>query len=125
MLRLRGALGPIAGVWLIYQMAAMALVPAAVMAGSVDERQVECSCPHRSTGGACPMHKTAPGSTLCLVRSADSSGQAVLSSLLGPVGVVPALVALISPLPIGTFILVARRTVSDRPLPPDPPPPRA
>ena len=124
MLRLRGAIGPIAGVWLFYQMATIALVPAAVKAGSVGERQAECACPHRSAGGACPMHKKDASSTPCLLRGPNDS-RAALGSLFAPVGLLSAPRTPTLPVFIGTMSLVELSSVTDRALPPDPPPPRS
>src|ERR1700674_3330794 len=84
MTRLRCALGPVAGAWLVCQIAPLLVAPAAFWVAD----QLACTCPH-GADGACPMHKQTASSTTCLVRSVDDSGTAVLSSLLGPVGLVP------------------------------------
>ena len=124
MTRLRSALGPIAAVWLLCQVVGSIAAP--VVFASTSEDPLECTCVH-GDHGICPMHHkpAAPGSTLCLMRGTDDSGAALLSSVFGAVGLLPA--------PIQAFFLTADQpvvltdvtTTSLRPAAPDPPPPRA
>jgi hypothetical protein len=125
MLRLRRALGRIAIVWLVCQAATLTLVPTAFSSGSAGIHLVECTCSH-GDHATCPMHhKPAPDSKLCLMRSANDSGIAVLSWLLNGVGLVPSTThgAVAASQPARVFFDVT--TASLRPAPPDPPPPRA
>jgi hypothetical protein len=125
MMGLRRALGRIALAWLVCQATTLTLVPAGYWSGAAGSRLVECTCAH-GDHATCPMHhKPAPGSKLCLMRSANDSGIAVLSWLLNGVGLMPATAqaAVAAPQPSRIFFHVA--TTSLRPEPPDPPPPRA
>jgi hypothetical protein len=124
MTRLRGALGPIVGVWLVCQIVPQVLASATAWVPLPAAAGLACTCP-QDADGACPMHKKQAGSTLCLLRGANDSRTAILGSLFGPVGLLPA------PRPptvrtfIGTMSLVAVSSVTGRTLPPDPPPPRS
>jgi hypothetical protein len=121
---LRRALGRIAVAWLLCQAATVTLVPTAI-SGFAGVHVVECTCSH-GDHATCPMHhKPAPGSKLCLMRSANDSGIAVLSWLLNGVGLMPAAAQSVTPAsePVRLFFDVT--TASLRPAPPDPPPPRA
>ena len=94
MTRLRRALGRIAVAWLLCQAATLTLVPAALSSGAVGVHALECTCSH-GDHAVCPMHhKPAPGAKLCLMRSANDSGIAVLSWLLNGVGLMPAAAAI-------------------------------
>jgi hypothetical protein len=120
MTRLRCALGPVVGAWLVCQMAPLVVAPAAFWVAD----QLACTCP-AGADGACPMHKPAAGSTPCLVRTGDDGGTAVLGSLLGPLGLVPVPTPPVSPVLLGTSSPGELPPVTDRPRIPDPPPPRA
>ena len=125
MTRLRRALGRIAVAWLLCQAATLTLVPTAFSSGAVGVHALECTCSH-GDHAVCPMHhKPAPGAKLCLMRSANDSGIAVLSWLLNGVGLMPAAGQSAAPVsqPVRPSIDVI--TASLRPAPPDPPPPRA
>jgi hypothetical protein len=124
MTRLRGALGPIVGVWLVCQIAPLVLVSATPWPASPGAAELACTCPH-DADGTCPMHKKETSSTPCLMRGANDSRAAVLGSLFGPVGLLPAPTPPTVPLSMGTMPLVELSSVTDRALPPDPPPPRA
>ena len=90
---LRRALGRIAVAWLLCQAATLTLVPTAFWSGAAGVHLLECTCAH-GDHAICPMHhKPAPGSKLCLMRSANDSGIAVLSWLLNGVGLMPATAA--------------------------------
>jgi hypothetical protein len=117
MSRLRRVLGPLVAVWLLCQ--AGSTVSAWVAA--VDD----CGCPH-DAGGMCPMHSSgAKRGKTCAMRAADSSAAITIASLLGPVAPVSEAAA------SGPVLIAARIPVLDstadglRPVPPDPPPPRA
>src|ERR1700687_478301 len=99
MTRLRRALGPVVGVWLVCQIAPLMVAPAAFWVAD----QLACTCP-RGAGGACPMHKQTASTTACLVQSVDDTGTAVLSALLGPVGLVPVPTRPVAPVVMGTSL---------------------
>ena len=120
MTRLRRALGPVVGVWLVCQIAPLMVTPAAFWVAD----QLACTCP-RGAGGACPMHKQTASTTACLIRSVDDTGTAVLSALLGPVGLVPVPTLPVAPVVMGTSTPGEPAPATNRSRPPDPPPPRA
>jgi hypothetical protein len=124
MKRLRRALAPIAVAWLLCHAATLTTAPVLFWLGSA-EGLLECTCA-RGDHAICPMHhKSAAGSKICLMRGADDGGIAVLTSLLGGVGIVPVTATVITP--ASTLAVVVSSTVqpSLRPPQPDPPPPRA
>jgi hypothetical protein len=123
MTRLRRALGPIVGVWLVCQIAPLVLASAAPWV-TMPGAELACTCPHDATG-ACPMHKKEASSAPCLLRGANDSRAAVLGYLFGSVGLLPAPMPSTIPMSIGTVSLVQISSVTDRALPPDPPPPRS
>jgi hypothetical protein len=124
MKRLRRALGPIVGVWLVCQIAPLVLASATPWLTMSGAAGLACTCPH-DTDGACPMHKKAAGSAPCLLRGANDSRAAVLGYLFGSVGLLPAPMPSTVPMSIGTISFVQMSSVTARALPPDPPPPRA
>jgi len=117
MVRLRRILGPLVAVWLVCQAgsAAAAWLPA------FDD----CACPH-GDGAVCPMHhSTSSRGKTCSMRGADDSSALALASLLAPAAPMPiasahAIVSVETPARIA-----GRSAAGRRPVPPDPPPPRA
>src|SRR6478752_4872207 len=78
----RRSIGPIAAVWLLCQVATLAAVPA-LLAASL----AECVC---GADAACPMHhKTAAGSKVCVMQSANADVPATLNLLFSIAGLVP------------------------------------
>lgn len=121
---LRRALGRIAVAWLFCQTATMTVAPILLVSGSADS-ELECTCTH-GDHAICPMHhKPAPGSKLCFLRSADPGGIASLSWLFNGVGLLPAPAPDITPVAQHIRVRIHVTTASRRPVPPDPPPPRA
>src|SRR5438045_3094634 len=116
MVRLRRALGPLIALWLVCQAGSAA----AIWLPAFDD----CACPH-SDGAVCPMHTgTSSRGKTCSMRGADTSA-VPLVSLLAPAGPAPdaARIAIAS---IDTPAPTADRSADGlRPIPPDPPPPRA
>ena len=124
MSRLRLSLGPIAAAWLTCQTSILLVAPA-VLWGVSAEELLECTCTH-GEHAMCPMHHTpAPGSTICLMRGATDNGAAVLSSLVGAAGVLPATGFVSTPATIPVVIPAKLTTILIRPAPPETPPPRA
>ena len=124
MARVRDIAAPIAALWLIVQSATLVLVPAFLIAGS-QASPIECTCLHDGNHQDCPMHHGSPiGARVCF-QATDDSGVAVLGSLLGHVGVMPALVK--APALIPAPLAVHRDSPPYHPTvtPPPPPPPRA
>src|SRR5258708_25543308 len=117
MVRLRRALGPLIAVWLVCQAGSAA----AIWLPAFDD----CACPH-GDGAVCPMHHgTSSGRKSCSMRGVDSSAAVPLASLLAPVGPAPA-PTIVSVISIDSPRPTADRSADGlRPVPPDPPPPRA
>jgi hypothetical protein len=120
MTRARRALGPIAAVWLLCQAVTLMLVPALLEASLS-----ECLC----TSGAaasCPMHhRTTAGSKVCAMQSLSATTAATLTALFSVVGLVPARSLATAPVPAPSPVLIECSRATDRPSPPEPPPPRA
>ena len=122
MTRLRRAIGVIAITWLSCQVTTLALAP--VILWIAAEAPVECLCTH-GDHAFCPMHhKPAPGSKLCLMRSVNDLGTAVLTSVYGAVGLLPVTVAAMMPELQPSLAGSDLATALVRTAPPDPPPPR-
>lgn len=123
MFRLRRALGPLTAVWLACQAATLTIASVAIWT-SADVAELECTC--AGNHGICPMHhKSKAGLKECLMQSAGDSQAGVLTSLLGQVGLVQAVVHALIPVPIVASIPIDTTAGMLRPAPPDPPPPRA
>ena len=117
MLRLRRVLGPFVAVWLLCQ----AGTAAAIWLPAYED----CACPH-GDGAVCPMHHSTSGRAKpCSMRAADDSSALALVSLLAPAAPMPiaSADAIVSS---DTRTRIADRSADGRrPVPPDPPPPRA
>jgi hypothetical protein len=125
MMHVRRALGTVAAIWLSCQLATLALTPVMLWAGSTDVHAQECTCAH-GADALCPMHhKSAPGSKPCVMQSTSDHAAVVSMSLFGIVGVVPGSVATTHAAPSGRLAIVESQMTAERPVPPDPPPPRA
>ena len=121
---LRRTLGPIAAMWLSVQLG-LALVPAFIFSAGQAQARLECTCAH-GDHSACPMHhEAAAGATVCLMRSAENSGTALVRSIFTFVAVLAAPAPNFVPQPDTSVDQAPVRTSSRRPAPPDPPPPRA
>jgi hypothetical protein len=115
----RRALGPIAAVWLVCQAASLALVP------TLEAGWADCTCAH-GADATCPMHhKTASGLKVCVMRSAAASVPAILNSLLSVAGLLPAPPLAVVQVVRASAVAVVRSPLTERPSPPDSPPPRA
>ena len=126
MAQLRRLLAPVTAIWLFSQLATVALVPVAVWIATADPHEEECTCGH-GPGAMCPMHhKPAPSPARCAMQAADQSGNAVLTTLASLAGLIPEPPVSIGPAaatqPIANTDV---HVVGRRPVPPDPPPPRA
>lgn len=124
MMRLRRALGLLAGAWLFCQVATVTTVPLLFWVHSPDAL-LACTCPEGAES-TCPMHhQTPPESKHCLMRSINDAGAIALSSLLGPVGLMPARTPATVLVLAGTPAFATNAVATPSPVPPDPPPPRA
>src|SRR5262245_16175819 len=88
----------IAGSWLVLQLLVTVSVPVALYASTHHEAE-ECTCDH-PTGGVCPMHRHTTGTPSqtagCSLRSALDPLDALVSSIIGPIGVLSTFVTLIA-----------------------------
>ena len=124
MAHVRRLLGRIAVSWLLAHVGAIALSPVVLLVATA-ATPVECTCAH-GDHALCPMHHAPkPGSRNCVIQASGESGLAALGPLFSGVGLPVTPTTL---LPLETYDL-ARRAGSSftalRPVPPNPPPPRA
>ena len=120
MMWVRRALGPIAIAWLVSQAAAFALGPVLL-----DVSLADCICSHDAEG-ICPMHhKTAAASKVCVMQSATMDVPAALTVLLSVVGPLPSPPLSKVPAAADHAGVIEKAFQTERPAPPDPPPPRA
>ena len=125
MSRLRRVLAPLTALWLLCQVGTLALVPGMLHGKPAAAHATECTCGH-GAGLMCPMHHHQPaGPMRCSMRAVDYSGTAVLTALAGIGGFISQPAGSIQP-----PVFVTHRPTADalaigqRPVPPDPPPPR-
>jgi hypothetical protein len=125
MTQLRRALAPLTAAWLFCQIGAAASVPLALWISTADLHGEECTCGH-GDGVMCPMHHKPSGRSIpCGIHAANSSGTAVVTTLVGAAGLVSEPTLSIRPADPSTHSLPRDvRVVGERPVPPDPPPPR-
>jgi hypothetical protein len=128
MTRLRRALAPLTAIWLSCQIGTVALVPVGLWVSVQDPHAAECTCGH-GADAVCPMHRHEPAGNTnsdCAMRAANGGATAVLTALVGVAGLIPE-----STLSLGAPVLsMSVRPVDvdvrvERPVAPDPPPPRA
>jgi len=122
----RRLLAPLTAIWLCCQVGTVTFVPVVLWVHGVDAHGAECTCGH-GDGATCPMHhKPASKSpTQCAMQSADNSGAAVLTTLVGIVGMVAGPAQSIQiPIPPSHARPADADVGGRRPVPPDPPPPR-
>ena len=125
MARLRRVLAPLTAIWLFCQVGTLASVPLALSYSATDPHHEECTCAHEAAV-MCPMHhKPADPSVPCAMQAANSSGPALATTLVGVAGLVSEATLGIGPAePSMRPLRRAVRSVGERPVPPDPPPPR-
>ena len=122
MTALRRTLARFAATWLLCQIGGITLAP--VVFWTVAESPVECTCAH-GDHGTCPMHHQRAPDTRCALRGSDDSTAAVLSSLLGGIGLVPpTTVTVATVLSVTPITRVGIDRLFTRSISPDPPPPR-
>src|SRR5690349_1927046 len=125
MARLRRVLAPLTALWLFCQVATLASVPLVLSSTATDPHEAECTCAHEAAV-MCPMHhKPAGRSVPCAMQAANSSGPALSMTLVGVAGCLSEATLGIGPAePSMRLLRRAVRIVGERPVPPDPPPPR-
>ena len=126
MSQLRRVLAPVTAIWLSCQVGTLALAPFALWIVAADPHGVECTCGH-GAGAMCPMHHRPTGdSDSCAMQAANLPGSAVLTAITGIAGLVPGSTTSIEPATVTKQVPNADVHVEGRrPIPPDPPPPRA
>ena len=99
--------------------------PRRVVDHPADSHGVECTCGH-GLGAICPMHhKPADDPAACGMKAANT-GTAVLTTLIGTAGLVAEPTRSIQPPTPSIYPRAADvHLAGERPVPPDPPPPRA
>jgi hypothetical protein len=116
----RRAVGPIAALWLFCQGATLAVVPILL-----DASLAACVCSQHADA-TCPMHhKTAVGTKVCAMQSANTNVPVALNSLFSVAALLPARPQTTVPVPTTSAALFERSMPTQRPSLPDPPPPRA
>src|SRR4029453_15747164 len=98
MARVRNIAAPIAALWLVVQSATFVLVPGFFVAGS-ERAPLECTWLHDGNHHDCPMHHASSTGARVCVQATDDNGVVVLGSMLGHVGVMPALVTALRSIP--------------------------
>jgi hypothetical protein len=123
---LRRLLAPVTAIWLFSQFGTVALVPIAAWIASAEPHAEECTCGH-GPGAMCPMHhKPASSAAPCAMQAADQSGNVVLTALASVAGLVSEPPVAIGRAEVTSHVRNADvRVIGRRPIPPDPPPPRA
>ena len=126
MTRVRRLLGPLAALCLFWQIGTVTSVPGALWMSADDPHAAVCSCGHEA-GATCPMHHKPTGRpSRCTMQAANASEAAVLTTLVGIVGVIAERTASIRPAdPLLSAPPSDVSIAGERPVPPDPPPPRA
>jgi len=121
---LRRVLAPLTAIWLCCQVGAVALVPVGLRAPAADPHAVQCVCGH-GPAALCRMHHKPAGESPCVMRAATSSDGAVLTNLIGTTGLIGQPTRAIQPAVPTTRPLAGDvYSAGERPIPPDPPPPR-
>jgi hypothetical protein len=126
MLHLRRVLVPLTALWLLCQLGTVALVPVVLRGAPAAAHGAECTCGH-GDGLTCPMHHHQPAgrSTPCSMQAVDHFGSAVLTALSGIAGFIAQPARSIHPAAsVDHAHAIDGGLNAQRPVPPDPPPPR-
>ena len=127
MTRLRRALAPLAAIWLSCQIGTVALVPVALWVNAADPHAAECTCGH-GADAMCPMHRHKPAgdpNSHCSMQASNETGTGVLTTIVGAGGLIPeSTPSLVAPVPSMNVRPADADVRGERPVPPDPPPPR-
>ena len=124
MTRSRRALGAVAIAWLVCQTAALVAAPPLLIASASADLNT-CTCGH-GADATCPMHhKKGASSNICVIRALTMRDVAVLQSIVGVAGLLPADATTIATQPAARPLRGDDDAAAVRPTPPEPPPPRA
>lgn len=119
----RRVLRGLAVAWVMYQAGTIALSPAVVWLGGATV-QVQCRCAH-DDHSVCPMHHPpAPDSRDCVIAATHNDGAAVLTAVLGAIGLPSSSAWALLPDPRSAVVFAAAASLIPNTSPPDPPPPR-
>ena len=109
-----------AAIWLMAQVATLAIAPAELWF-----RESSCQC-SLGAGALCPMHHPSPkGRGTCAMHGTALLNDVVLTSLLGPAGCFLAAPAAPADWSVESSVLPSAEHLISRFAPPDLPPPRA
>src|SRR5262245_35438860 len=124
MAHLRRVLAPVTAIWLFCQVGTVALVPVTQWIPAVEAHGPECPCGH-APGSIGPMHHKPTAGAARSATPAATTEAAGLTLLAGTVGLITQPIRSIRP-PLSSESLrnadVDR--AGERPVPPEPPPPR-
>jgi len=123
--RVRRHLSRLVGVWLVFQMSLLLVVPATICAGH-DEAAIaqSCTCAH-GDGSQCPMHHPTPTSHApCTCHSGTTPPTATLAAAFGPAAVLTPAASLRICVVASPIDPAAEQISADVPVQLDPPPPR-
>jgi hypothetical protein len=124
MTRIRRVLVLVSAIWLSSQLATLTCAPFAMLASGAEQEAPGCTCP-RGAEATCPMHHPPlGGSKLCALRGA-AHHTAILTSLFGLAGFMPTSLLTGDSISRQSRPAADHRSVTLRPVAPDPPPPRA
>jgi len=128
MTHVRRVLAPATAIWLFCQIGTVTLTPVALWIAAAHPHAAECTCGH-GADAMCPMHRHQPAgdpNNHCSMQAANQTGAAVLTTIIGAPGLIPestpSLAAPVRSTNVGPTDGGVR---GERPVPPDPPPPRA
>ena len=128
MSRLHRVLAPLAAMWLSCQVGTIVLAPVSVWVSAADPDAAECTCGH-GADAMCPMHHHKPAGnpdSHCSMLAANVAGTAVLTTIAGVAGLIPEPApSLVAPVSSTSVTPAGVDIRGERPVPPDPPPPRA
>ena len=128
MTHLRRVLAPVTALWLFCQIGTVALVPVALWVGAAGRHAAECTCGH-GEDAKCPMHRHKPAgdpNSHCSMQASNEAGAGALTTIVSVAGLLPeSTPSLVAPLPSTNVSPTDVDVRGERPVPPDPPPPRA
>jgi hypothetical protein len=121
---LRRMRGPLAAAWLLSQLGTVALIPTALWLDIATVDVLECTCTH-GDHAMCPMHHRSSRPGACGMCDTSNPAIALVASLVGLPGLAPPAESTQTAIRAGYRAPVDVSHESLRPVPPDPPPPRA
>src|SRR5687768_4638323 len=124
---LRRLLAPVTAIWVFCQLGTVALGPVALWVSAADSHDAECTCGH-GANAMCPMHRHKPAgdpNSHCSMQASNETGTGVLTTITAAAGLIPeSTPSFVAPVPSMNVSPTDVHVVGERPVPPDPPPPR-